>query len=160
MYYLSLVAYYIFFNSSKVVYFLFLLLLASFYAFLLLDVMSNFQELPARVCKQEARNLVYYKIKFQETPTRLDSNGSYPILLWASHRCPTWSEADRWWSWPSKLWLMNCSDLISYFHCTYMLAHRISSVMSQNIRNEINAFIYFKYLCFLVELMFFFLLLE
>ncbi|KAK7847674.1 hypothetical protein CFP56_006348 [Quercus suber] len=76
MYYLSLVAYYIFFNSSKVVYYLFLLLLATFYVFLLMEGMRNFQELPAHVYKQEARTLVYF-LKFQETPTCLDSNCSY-----------------------------------------------------------------------------------
>ncbi|KAL5744842.1 hypothetical protein ACOSP7_027723 [Xanthoceras sorbifolium] len=80
MYYLSLAAYYIFFNSSKVFYFLSLLVLASFYMFtvILKDVsMGNiFQELAGFVCNEKARTWVC--LQLQDNPDfHFHSNSSF-----------------------------------------------------------------------------------
>jgi hypothetical protein len=54
MYYLTLVAYYIYFNSSKVFYFLSLLILALLYMFVLKRSVGDTQKFAAWVCIQEA----------------------------------------------------------------------------------------------------------
>lgn len=79
MYYLSLVAYYIFFNASKIVYFLLLLLLGSFSLFILLEDIRNFQELAARAHERGTMTMAY--MQFQETPARFDLNGSYILRV-------------------------------------------------------------------------------
>ncbi|KAJ6907841.1 hypothetical protein NC651_018325 [Populus alba x Populus x berolinensis] len=69
MYYLTLVAYYIYFNSSKVFYYLSLLIVALFYLFVFKESVRDTQKLAAWVCRQEARDL------FSAHPH--DSNASY-----------------------------------------------------------------------------------
>lgn len=61
MYYLSMAAYSIFFNASRVLYILFPLLLVSIYVFLVLERKKHFHAL---ACNQEGMNLVY--LQFQE----------------------------------------------------------------------------------------------
>ncbi|KAJ0042010.1 hypothetical protein Pint_17744 [Pistacia integerrima] len=80
MYYPSLVAYYIFFNASKVVYALSLLIFASFHIFILSETAmrnhDNFQELTAFLCEQKATNWVC--LQFQDNPSaHLASNASF-----------------------------------------------------------------------------------
>ncbi|KAJ4705814.1 hypothetical protein OWV82_019551 [Melia azedarach] len=68
MYYLSMVAYYVFFNAFKVAYILSLLVTASFYMFLLSKSMENWQGFGAFVCEEKARrrnNLVMCLLQFQ-----------------------------------------------------------------------------------------------
>ncbi|KAL9356754.1 hypothetical protein Peur_050007 [Populus x canadensis] len=67
MYYLTLVAYYIYFNSSKVFYFLSLLILALFYMFVLKQSVGDTQKFAAWVCIQEARDL--FCLQFEESST-------------------------------------------------------------------------------------------
>ncbi|KAL9378111.1 hypothetical protein Peur_029446 [Populus x canadensis] len=80
MYYLTLVAYYIYFNSSKVFYYLSLLIVALFYMFVFKESVRDTQKLAAWVCKQEARDL--FCLQFEESATTSaahphDSNASY-----------------------------------------------------------------------------------
>jgi ferritin len=62
MYYLTLVAYYIYFNSSKVFYYLSLLIMAMFYMFVFEESVRDTQKLAAWVYKQEARGFVLFAI--------------------------------------------------------------------------------------------------
>ncbi|KAG2679675.1 hypothetical protein I3760_11G061800 [Carya illinoinensis] len=84
MYHLSLLAYYIFFNSTKVVYFLLLLFVGSFYMLIFLEGMRSFQEDQAgRVCEQIRGRRI---MQFHESrvPTRYEySNASYS-MIWVS----------------------------------------------------------------------------
>ncbi|GLU15055.1 hypothetical protein SLE2022_315830 [Rubroshorea leprosula] len=74
MYYLSILANYIFFNSSRVVYFLLVLGYALFCFFALWD----FQEWGALVCNQGAgRNSVL--VEFEEALAQCNSNESYAL---------------------------------------------------------------------------------
>ena len=80
MYYLTLVAYSIYFNSSKVFYFLSLFILALFYMFVLKESVGDTQKFAAWVCMQEAR--VLFCLKFEESfsisaALHHDSNVSY-----------------------------------------------------------------------------------
>ncbi|KAJ6996858.1 hypothetical protein NC653_013443 [Populus alba x Populus x berolinensis] len=80
MYYLTLMAYYIYFNSSKVFYFLSLLILALFHMFVLKESVGDAQKFAAWVCKQEAR--VLFCLQFEESSSisaarHHDSNVSF-----------------------------------------------------------------------------------
>ena len=59
MYYLSLVAYYAFFNARKVLHFVSLLVLASFHMFVLSRRIGNFQELAAFACEKKIWNNLF-----------------------------------------------------------------------------------------------------
>ncbi|KAB5547977.1 hypothetical protein DKX38_011383 [Salix brachista] len=76
----TLVAYYIYFNSSKVFYCLSLLILALFCMFVFEESMGDTRKLAAWVCKEEARGLIC--LQFEESATApaahpRDSNASY-----------------------------------------------------------------------------------
>ncbi|KAL9409915.1 hypothetical protein AB3S75_048188 [Citrus x aurantiifolia] len=81
MYYLSLVAYYVFFNAWKVLYFLSLLVLASFHMFVLSRRMGNFQELAAFACDEKIWNNLFC-LQFEANPAA--ANTSFyeaPVLI-------------------------------------------------------------------------------
>lgn len=81
MYYLSLAAYYIFFNASKALYFLCMLFLAAFYVYLLSGSITEIQqELATLVGRQKAtcRTLAYWKVQENYNhPVHPEANGSY-----------------------------------------------------------------------------------
>ncbi|KAK0594760.1 hypothetical protein LWI29_000302 [Acer saccharum] len=81
-YYLSLVAYYVFFNSSKVFYFLSLLVLASFYMITTVsESMGSFQELADGFsCNNDRKTATgsWMCLQFQDSPDfQFQSNSSF-----------------------------------------------------------------------------------
>lgn len=90
MYYLSLAAYYIFFNASKVLSFLCILFLASFYVYLITESITETRELAALVGKKKViKNLVHLKIQVNNNYTLyiLNQMNSTPTTLSSFRSC-------------------------------------------------------------------------
>lgn len=81
MYYLSLVAYYAFFNARKVLHFVSLLVLASFHMFVLSRRMGNFQELAAFACEEKIWNNLFC-LQFEVNPAAANTSFyEVPLLV-------------------------------------------------------------------------------
>ena len=78
MYYLSLLAYHVFFNSAKYLYFLLLLVFALLYIFMFPKDMGNMQEWAVLDSGDDGKkSFRQYLLHSPETSTCLDSNQSY-----------------------------------------------------------------------------------